>query len=48
MNLEKQLDNQEKAVGAIIEKAEKIKKFKDEIYRLTMNNIILELKERLA
>ena len=47
MNLEKQFENQEKAVGTIIEKAEKIKKFKDEIYRLTMKNIILELKEYL-
>ena len=47
MNLEKQIENQEKAVGTIIEKAEKIRKFKDEIYRITINNIILELKNFL-
>jgi hypothetical protein len=47
MNLEKQFENQEKAVGTIIEKAEKIKKFKDEIYRITVNNIISELKNSL-
>jgi len=40
MNLEKQFENQEKAVGAIIEKSEKIRKFKDEIYRITINSII--------
>jgi len=47
MNLEKQIENQEKAVGIIIEKAEKIRKFKDEIYRITINGIISELKNFL-
>jgi hypothetical protein len=48
MNLEKQIENQEKAIGAIIEKAEKIKKFKEEIYRITINSIISELKNCLV
>jgi Uncharacterized protein conserved in bacteria (DUF2130) len=48
MNLEKQFENQEKAVGTIIEKAEKLKKFKDEIYRITMNSVISELKTFLT
>ncbi|CAI2185353.1 4390_t:CDS:2 [Funneliformis geosporum] len=43
MNLEKQFENQEKAIGTIIEKTEKLKKFKDEIYRITMNSIISEV-----
>jgi len=47
MNLEKQIENLEKAVGIIIEKAEKIQKFKDEIYRITINSIISELKNFL-
>jgi hypothetical protein len=48
MNLEKQFENQEKAVRTIIEKAEKLKKFKDEIYRITMNSVISELKNFLT
>jgi hypothetical protein len=48
MNLEKQFENQEKAIGTIIEKAEKLKKFKDEIYRITMNSVISELKNFLT
>jgi len=48
MNLEKQFENQEKALGTIIEKAEKIRKFKDEIYRITINSIISELKNYLT
>jgi hypothetical protein len=47
MNLEKQFENHEKAVGTIIEKAEKIKKFKDEICRIAINNIVSELKNYL-
>jgi len=48
MNLEKQIENQEKAIGTIIEKAEKIRKFKDEIYRITISSIISELKNHLV
>lgn len=47
MNLEKQVENLEKAVGTITEKAEKIRKFKDEIYRITISSIISELKNFL-
>jgi hypothetical protein len=48
INLQKQLENQESAVKIIIDKAEKIKKFKDEIYKLIMSNIISELKKHLV
>lgn len=48
MNLEKQIENLGKAIGTIIEKAEKIKKFKDEIYRITISSIISELKNYLV
>ncbi|CAG8823938.1 7079_t:CDS:2, partial [Racocetra persica] len=39
IDLQKQLENQESAVNAIIDKANKIKKFKEEIYRLAMSNM---------
>ena len=48
IDLQKQLENQESAANTIIDKAEKIKKFKDEIYRLAMINIIEELKKHLS
>ena len=48
INLQKQLENQESAANAIIDKANKIKKFKDEIYRLVMININEELKKHLT
>jgi len=48
INLQKQLENQESAANAIIDKANKIKKFKDEIYRLVMININEELKKYLT
>ena len=47
LNLQKQLDNQEKAANSIITGAEKIKKYKDEITKLTMTNINEELKKLL-
>ncbi|CFW92882.1 Putative chromosome segregation ATPase [endosymbiont DhMRE of Dentiscutata heterogama] len=47
IDLQKQLENQESAVNAIIDKANKIKKFKEEIYRLAMVNINEELKKYL-
>ena len=48
INLQKQLENQESAANAIIDKVNKIKKFKDEIYRLVMININEELKKYLT
>ena len=48
INLQKQLENQESAANAIIDKANKIKKYKDEIYRLVMININEELKKYLT
>jgi hypothetical protein len=48
IDLQKQLENQESAANAIIDKATKLKKFKDEIYRLVMININEELKKCLA
>ena len=47
IDLQKQLENQEKAVDSIINGAQKIRKFKDEIARLTMTNINEELKKLL-
>jgi len=47
IDLQKQLENQEKAADSIITGAQKIKKFKDEIYRLAMVNINEELKKFL-
>ena len=48
IDLEKQLANQESTANAIIEKAIKLKKYRDEIYRLTMININEELKKHLT
>ena len=46
-NLKKQLENQEKYANSIINGAEKIKKSKDEITKLTMTNINEEIKKLL-
>ena len=47
LNLQKQLENQEKYANSIINGAEKIKKSKDEITKLTMTNINEEIKKLL-
>jgi len=47
IDLQKQFENQEKAVDSIINGAQKVRKFKDEIVRLTMTNINEELKKLL-
>jgi surface antigen len=48
IDLQKQLENQESTANMIIDKVNKIKKFKDEIYRLVMININEELKKYLV
>jgi hypothetical protein len=47
IDLQNQLENQEKAIDSIINGAQKIKKFKDEIVKLIITNINEELKEIL-
>jgi hypothetical protein len=46
-NLEKQFEKQESATKAIINNTEKLKKSKEEIYKLTMENVISEIKQYL-
>lgn len=47
LNLEKQFEKQESATDAIIKNTEKLKKSKEEIYKLTMDNIVSEVKQYL-
>ena len=47
-SLEGQLENQANYAEAIIGKAKKIKEFKEEIQKLVMNNIVLEIKTLLS